>query len=128
MGALVWDGGKRGNRDIYEVIVQGEQFRHGIGEESSSSKDKDWNRLNELWNRLEKDELSHSFLHGILGMTDQDIMPKTINRKEKRGTYDAYDSGYSYRYIPCKTWKALRLLRDMTGDVEDIARKLNVIQ
>ena len=128
VGALVWDGGKRGNRDIYEVIVQGEQFRHGIGEESSSSKDKDWNRLNELWNRLEKDELSHSFLHGILGMTDQDIMPKTINRKEKRGTYDAYDSGYIYRYIPCKTWKALRLLRDMTGDVEDIARKLNVIQ
>ena len=45
VGALVWDGGNRGNRDIYEVIVQGDQFRHGIGEDSSKSKDKTENAV-----------------------------------------------------------------------------------
>ena len=130
VGALVWDGGKTGMRDLYEVIVQGEQFRHGIGQNPSSSKEKDWDRLNEMWDRLNKDpnSLSFSYLHNILDMTDPDIIPENANKKEKKGRpYDAYDSGYIYRYIPCGDWKALTLLENMSKDIEEIAKKLNVI-
>lgn len=132
VGALVWDGGNSVKRDLYEVIVQGEQFRHGIGQEkeSSSSKEKDWDRLNEMWDRLNKDRnsLSFSFLHNILGKTDPGIIPENANKKEKNGRpYDAYDNGYIYRYIPCGDWNALTLLESMSKDVEEIAKKLNVI-
>jgi hypothetical protein len=130
VGALVWDGGKTGMCDLYEVIVQGEQFRHGIGQNPSSSKEKDWDRLNEMWDRLNKDpdSLSYSYLHNILDKTDPDIIPESANKKEKVDRpYDAYDSGYIYRYIPCGDWNALTLLENMSKDVEEIAKKLNVI-
>ncbi len=127
VGALVWTGEE--NDDIYEVIVQGDQFRHGINQatpESVPKRPKQRTILNEMWTRLNKADPSKSFLNEIRkGIVHY---PKKIDLdKKKNGPYDDYDNGYIYRYIKCDKWKVRKLLDEMESDVIDIAQKLKII-
>jgi hypothetical protein len=124
VGALVWTGKKKA--DIYEVIIQGDQYRHGINQFTTvPKKPKQRNRLNRMWERLTSCEPSNSFLHTIRGETN--LIPQVADAdKKKTGPYNDYDNGYVYRYINCKDWKVPVLLEKMVRDIIDIANELKI--
>lgn len=124
VGALIWTGKKKS--DIYEIIIQGDQYRHGINQYTTvPKKPKQRNRLNLMWSRLAKAEPSKSFLHRIGEETK--LTPQVADTKKKKiGPYNDYDNGYVYRYINCKDWKVPVLLENMVKDIIDIATELEI--
>ena len=133
IGALVWTG--KENDDIYEVIIQGGQYRHGINQYTTQSKQPkengkkskaDRDILNGMWNRFSSDEPSKSFL--FVTRKGAGYFPIDADQdKGKDGPYDDYDNGYIYRYFKCDGWKVSFLLKYMADDIVDIARKLGII-
>ena len=127
VGALVWTG--KENDDIYEVIVQGDQFRHGINQATPDSvpkRPKQRDILNKMWIRLNMADPSKSFLNEI--RTGSVHYPKKADeKKNKKGPYDDYDNGYVYRYIKCDKWTVRELLKNMADDIKDIAQQLGII-
>ena len=133
VGALVWTG--KDKADIYEIIVQGNQFRHGINQYTEEPKKpkvngkkakEDRDILNKMWIKLSSKDPSKSFLHTIRGITD--LTPKVADTSnDKIGPYDDYDNGYIYRYISCKDWPVSRLLDEMADEIKQTAKTLRII-
>lgn len=110
IGALIWDG----KGDIYEVVIQGEQYRHGINPiEKEKGKDKR-EMLDKMWQRHLKDPMANQFLNKVL-----DIEPHECKNKDKEGPYNEYDDAYIYRYVSYKDLdlKVENLLAVMADDI-----------
>lgn len=132
IGALVWTGKKKD--DIYEVIVQGGQYRHGINQNTTAQKrpkvngmksKKERMILNNMWTRLSSTDPSKTFLTTIWpGTVHYPQQPDA--KKGKTGPYDDYDNGYIYRYI-AYDWIVSVLLDNMVKDIQDIANKRGII-
>lgn len=92
IGALIWDG----QGDIYEVVIQGEQYRHGINPKvKESGKDKR-EMLDKMWERHLKDPRACQFLNMILDKAPHEC------KKKKAGPYNEYNDAYIYRYVNYK--------------------------
>ena len=82
--------------DIYEFVIQGEQYRHGINSERHSPyfKDKENSRC-KLWNAIQKVPKDKSFLNTILCYNTSPYN----NKRTKIGPFCGYDHNYVYKYI-----------------------------
>ncbi len=118
VGALIWDG----KGDIYEVVIQGEQYRHGINpREKETGKDKR-DMLDKMWNRHLNDPRANQFLNKVLNK-----VPHECKNKDKAGPYNEYDDAYIYRYVNYKdlVQNVEQLLDVMAQDIVATYNTLN---
>jgi hypothetical protein len=109
IAAWIYDASapKEKNGNTFEIVIQGNQYRHGISQcfkkKKNSPKltgDARCNRLNMLYERIENSRSAAQFL----GLKDIVFLPaqkgnfrkSTIN---KDGPFNCYDDSYIYRYI-----------------------------
>ena len=119
IGALVW----KGKGDIYEVVIQGGQFRHGINPERKAMGSGKRAKLDNMWLRHMNNQRSKGFLTSILGKNPE----PSKNPKGKRGSYCEYDDAYIYRYIKCDQMTVDDLFDAMEKDIMLTAQLLKVI-
>ena len=108
----------RGGNEIYEIVIQGNQYRHGINYyDDSDPQLKNWiqnkndKAIIEIWNRVGK----NSFMNGYYW--EQDLQPFNKQyRKEK--PYCQYKPDYVYRYRDISKEKIGDLLKGMVEDIQ----------
>ena len=105
--------------DIYDFVIQGYQYRHGINSlrHHPPCKDKDKSR-NKLWKAIQKNPNDKTFLNKILCYT---TLP-TIVKGAKTGAYCGYDHNYIYKYIKYNDTKycmdtVCKLAKAITKDI-----------
>ena len=118
--------------DIYEIVIQGDQYRHGINQFEDKEPEV-------RWKELTQGGLSKEFLTSILGGSPS----------KGRGDCNHYGKNYVYKYrkmetgVPPKTantqarrrktpvnlldLKVMPLLEEMSKDIIDTAEKLGII-
>lgn len=118
-----WICDNKGN--VFEIVIQGNQYRHGINQIGIGTKAKDrYYRLNELYSRLLDlpDKNAYSFLN-FYGSND--VEPKTNKlfqktKISKQGPFNCYDESYLYRYIKVENKSIGDLLNYMINDIKNI--------
>ena len=93
-----------GYGDIYEIVVQGDQYRHGINRYQTEKHQKgnieEQKKLQAMWNALTADPTTFSsrFL-------TQDILgyPPHAQRKNSKKEFNSYNNDYVYKYIKIQT-------------------------
>lgn len=119
VGALVW----KGKGDIYEVVIQGGQFRHGISPERKAMGRGKRAKLDNMWARHMNSPKSRDFLTRILSQNPE----PSKNPKGKKGPYCEYDDAYVYRYVRCDQMTVNDLLDAMTMDIVKTATVLKMV-
>lgn len=112
--------------NTFEVVIQGNQYRHGIAQcyDTPSAKNR-YERLNMLYVRVENSSAPKSFLN-FKDRNDLSIEPKKAGRFQKtdidrKGLFRSYDHSYLYRYrIIGKEDSIDVLMNEMITDIESV--------
>lgn len=111
------------NNDIFEIVVQGNQYRHGINSRrlADYSKEKVESQ-NNLWQSLDKKQFEKKFLSLSDVLPDSDLQPKNkrMNNKskiEKEGIFCGYNHDYVYKYKDISKLLVKNLLEVMAEDI-----------
>jgi hypothetical protein len=108
----------RGGNEIYEIVIQGNQYRHGINYyDASDTQLKSWiqsknvKAITKIWNRVHK----NSFMNGYYW--EQHLQP--FNKQYREGKqYCQYKPDYVYRYRDISKEKIGDLLKGMVEDIQ----------
>ena len=108
----------RGGNEIYEIVIQGNQYRHGINYyDASDTQLKSWiqnkndEAIVEIWKRVCKNSFMNEYYW------KQNLQPfNTQYRKEK--PYCQYKPDYVYRYRDISKEKIGDLLKGMVEDIQ----------
>ena len=133
IAAWICDGpqkDKNGNMaaNLFEVVIQGNQFRHGINQQSIGTPGTDKDRLNDLFTRLatisDKRPLSFLSFCNLQGVRP-DKPGKHRNdaplHRQKSGPFDCYGDDYLYRYTLIGNNETIgTLLSRMVSDIKKI--------
>lgn len=106
---------KTENGDIHEVVIQGNQYRHGINKKTDiKSKDEDEKIESQkhIWDELHKNSFDANFLETL-------TMPDTP-KKGRQAPFNGYGPDYVYRYDVVTTETVDQLLNRMAKDVIDV--------
>lgn len=130
------DKKKDGKTNMFEIVIQGNQYRHGINLECiDTEKQVKPDRLNELYDRLNnhlEDQRPIKFLNfeGDFSIGANPTQPnKTKNHRknksqdpvvQKSGPFDCYGEDYIYRYKKIDNIPISQLLEWMVRDVKII--------
>lgn len=128
------DKKKDGKTNMFEIVIQGNQYRHGINQECIDTGNQGPERLNELYNRLSqlRDQRSKKFLNfecdfSIGANLTQPNKPKNHRKNksqdpvvQKSGPFDCYGEDYIYRYKKIDNIPISQLLKWMVRDVKII--------
>ena len=108
----------RGGNEIYEIVIQGNQYRHGINYyDASDPQLKNWiqnkndKAITEIWNRVG----NNSFMNEYYWNQKQQSFNMQY-RKEK--AYCQYKPDYVYRYQDISKEKIGDLLKGMVEDIQ----------
>lgn len=111
-----------GGNEIYEIVVQGDQYRHGINYyDDSDTQLKSWiqnkndKAIAEIWNKVG----NNSFMNGYYWKQNLQLF-NTQYRKGK--TYCQYKPDYVYRYRDISTEEIGDLLKVMVEDIQYTCR------
>ena len=132
IAAWICDGSqvdKDGNMaaNLFEVVIQGNQFRHGINQQSIGTPGKTGKeRLNELFDRLGtiQDAKPLDFL--FFGNQQKSVCPNKAGKHrnyplQKSGPFDCYGDDYLYRYTVIGNNETIGiLLKRMVSDIKMI--------
>ena len=117
-----WIKDKYGN--TFEVVIQGNQYRHGIAQSKLTTERGKYDRLNALYNRISKSQGPINFLNFY--NTQDDIMPnkpgqfKNTNI-DRGGLFRSYGESYIYRYRTIGKNDTVKALMDsMLDDIQKI--------
>jgi len=105
--------------DIHEIVIQGNQYRHGINShrfKGATTKKDNIRKQNELWNACQKDEKDSLFLNKIIG--DSVVQPVKPNKETKDGAFNGYNDDYVYRYVKIDNKNVSELLSLMAEDIK----------
>ena len=106
--------------DIYEIVIQGDQYRHGINSLERGNKTK--NKVesqNLLWESIQQRPSELDFLNNILsGVETLPKTAKTSKKVQKVGPFNGYNHDYVYRYVKCDKMTVDELLDIMATDVK----------
>lgn len=106
--------------DIYEIVIQGDQYRHGINSQERGNRDKDKvESQNLLWESILQRPSELDFLNNIL--SGNETLPKTAKtskKVQKVGPFNGYNHDYVYRYVKCDKMTFNKLLNIMSTDVK----------
>lgn len=106
--------------DIYEIVIQGDQYRHGINSQERGNKTKDKVKSqNHLWKSIQHRSSEIDFLNNIL--SGGETLPKTAKtskKVQKVGPFNGYNHDYVYRYVKCDMMTFNELLDIMSTDVK----------
>ena len=135
--AFIYEGPRadkaEGYGDIYEIVVQGDQYRHGINRYQTEKHQKgnieEQKKLQAMWNDLTADPTTFSsqFLTRILD--------KDPHKQRGEKPFNSYNNDYVYKYIKIQTereksgyqFNVASLLAAMKKDIINVARRLGVI-
>ena len=111
------------NNDIFEIVVQGNQYRHGI----NSCRLADYRKekvesQNNLWQSLDKKQFEKKFLSLSDVLPDSDPQPKYKRKNnkskiEKKGIFCGYNHDYVYKYKDISKLLVKNLLEVMAEDI-----------
>ena len=111
------------NNDIFEIVVQGNQYRHGINSRrlADYSKEKVESQ-NNLWQSLDKKQFEKKFLSLSDVLPDSDPQPKYKRKNnkskiEKKGIFCGYNHDYVYKYKDISKLLVKNLLEVMAEDI-----------
>ncbi|MBO4536035.1 MAG: PD-(D/E)XK nuclease family protein [Bacteroidales bacterium] len=144
--ACIYEGPRNdrtgGYGDIYEIVVQGDQYRHGINqyqvEKHQKGNKDDQKKLAAMWQKLTEDPTTFSskFLK-------QDIMGCQMHQQQGEKPFNSYNNDYVYKYVKIRTERpddsspkkkrtgyqkdpeVATLLEEMKKDIINTARNLN---
>ena len=106
--------------DIHEIVIQGDQYRHGINSRERGNKGKNnVESQNLLWESVQQKPLERDFLNNIL--SGHETLPKTAkisNKVQKVGPFNGYNNDYVYRYVKCDEMTVNELLDIMSNDIK----------
>lgn len=118
-----------GENNVFEIVIQGNQYRHGINQRNiSTSAVGTEERLNDLYDRLKNlsDNRPLVFLNFENNIFSTSVKPQT-NKKfqksmlQKRGPFNCYGKDYIYRYIQIDEKDCVeKLFEMMLNDINDI--------
>lgn len=132
------DKEKDGKTNMFEIVIQGNQYRHGINQECVDKENQGPERLNELYDRLNnhlEDQRPIKFLNFEgefsigANLTTQPDPDKQKNHRrnksqdpvvQKSGPFDCYGEDYIYRYKKIDNIPISQLLEWMVRDVKII--------
>jgi hypothetical protein len=107
----------RGGNEIYEIVIQGNQYRHGINYyDASDTQLKSWiqnkndKAIVEIWNRVCKNSFMNEYYW------KQNLQP--FNTQYRKGEYCQYKPDYVYRYRDISKEKIGDLLKGMVEDIQ----------
>ena len=111
------------NNDIFEIVVQGNQYRHGINSRrlADYSKEKVESQ-NNLWQSLDKKQFEKKFLSLSDVLPDSDPQPKYKRKNnkskiEKIDIFCGYNHDYVYKYKDISKLLVKNLLEVMAEDI-----------
>ena len=123
---------KKGN--TFEVVIQGDQYRHGVNQNSIEIENQGNEKLNNCYRRLkdEKNKDAFGFLNfdnsiKIYPNKEEEYFKKTKKNKEsllKAGPFCCYGDSYIYRYKKIEKENVADLLQMMVSDVLRIYPKI----
>lgn len=133
------DKEKDGKTNMFEIVIQGNQYRHGINQECVDTKNQGPERLNELYDRLSqlRDQRSKEFLNFECNFSigaNPTLPNKTKNHRknksqdpvvQKSGPFDCYGEDYIYRYKKIDNIPISQLLKWMVKEVKIIYKTVN---
>ena len=109
--------------DIHEIVIQGNQYRHGINShrfKGATTQKDNIIKLNELWKACQNDEKDKLFLNKIMG--DNIVQPVTPNKETKDGAFNGYNDDYVYRYVKIEKKNVSELLSLMAEDIKTYSK------
>jgi len=116
----------------YEIVIQGKQYRHGIGQKQRKAQNNSAKRdmLNTLWKELNNDASDSKFLNFKDFSLQETVMPKKEDanfrfktedgNNKKSGPFDCYGDSYVYRYVDISKKKIGDLLETMVNDIHSV--------
>lgn len=123
--------------NMFEIVIQGNQYRHGINQENISVEVPDkYNKLNALYNRLPQlpDKRPIEFLNfqgaynagNYLGISPLPNKIKNFQKKciPKSGPFNCYNDAYIYRYKEIDDISIGELLNWMVREVTLISKNI----
>lgn len=136
---------KESQTRTYEIVIQGKQYRHGIGQkqDKASNNTAKGKMLNGLWMTLKNVDSDLKFLNlervSELLSVVRPIEVRPIEGKDynfrfknedgeqigKSGPFDCYGDSYVYRYIDISNIKMGVLLDTMVKDIHSVFNYLN---
>lgn len=128
----VWVCDRIGKGDTFEVVIQGNQYRHGINQNSVgiSGEDK-YEILNSCYTRLSEFKDAMDFLNfedsGDVNPIKKDKFRKTKKNEItpfKAGPFCCYGNSYIYRYKKIKEETIGELLQIMVNDILSVYPKI----
>ena len=136
IAAWICDGEGPGNEksNTYEIVIQGNQYRHGINQLGIFKDDivkgeEKYNQLNKCFKRLGEidDKGALQFLN-FYGATEvhpnRDILYYKGTKIEKSGPFCCYDNHYIYRYRKIDGMAIKTLMNKMISDIKEIYNNL----
>lgn len=120
------------DNDIYEIVIQGNEYRHGINSKKLADTSKDKNESqNNLWNTFMKQQFEKDFLmfanDSFLKGLEEKVRPETI-RQNKKSEVQKSDSfrGYNHDYVyKFKKWDDITVSGLLDIMVKDIKYTFN---
>ena len=119
--------------NTFEIVIQGNQYRHGINQMSVTVSNVGKKRLNDLYSRL-KDDPAYSDAFSFLNFNTSDhVYPnetkfhrqeKGKDKIKKTGPFDCYGESYIYRYEKIDGCLTGDLLKKMLKDIEKIFKQI----
>ena len=106
--------------DIHEIVIQGDQYRHGINSQERGNKGKEKvDSQNRLWESIQQRPSELDFLNNIFsGVETLPKTAKTSKKVQKVGPFNGYNHDYVYRYVKCDKMTVNELLDIMATDVK----------
>lgn len=112
------------NNDIYEIVVQGNQYRHGINSyQLADFKKEKIESQNKLWEAFDQRQAEKEFL-SLSGVWDGEVvLPQTIRNNNKSSTkkcaaFCGYNHDYIYKYKDITSIAVDELLNMMANDIK----------
>ncbi len=134
---------KESQTRTYEIVIQGKQYRHGIGQkqDKASNNTAKGKMLNGLWNTLKNVDSDLKFLSflNLESVSELSSVVRPIEGKDyyfrfktedgkqivKSGPFDCYGDSYVYRYVDISNIKMGVLLDTMVKDIHSVFNYLN---
>lgn len=120
------------NMNVFEIVIQGDQYRHGINQRNCAVDGKNEMKLNNCYLRLLSPSLSAA--KSFLNFNDStNVQPlKAVNFRKKgvlkSGPFDNYGDSYIYRYIKCDKEPIKGLLSRMAQEIAVISQNIPNLQ